>query len=241
MTTREELIAELGRIVGPAHVLTAARETRRFTRGFRYGGGPVAAVVRPGSLVEQWRVLNAVIAPGRIAIFQAANTGLTGGSTPWGDDYDREIVLVSTMRLKGIHLIDGGRQVLCLPGATLDPGGLQRAVEHLACRSDKGTSRKVLLIARLLADKHEVRVSRALAEHGLGRVLVERAARAALGLVGEFSQRAPGIIDPLRLGEERELRITPILRHCCHLRAVVDCQGTFRPRMRSDAQALTAF
>ena len=110
MTTREQLIAELGRIVGSGHVLTAERDTRGYTRGFRYGNGPVAAVVRPGSLVEQWRVLNAAIAAGRIVIFQAANTGLTGGSTPWGDDYDREIVLVSLRRLKGVHLIDGGRQ-----------------------------------------------------------------------------------------------------------------------------------
>lgn len=120
MIDKTALIEELGRIVGPAQVLTDARRTRRFTRGFRFGGGPVAAVVQPGSLVEQWRVLNACIAAGRIVIFQAANTGLTGGSTPWGEDYDREIVLVSLRRLKGIHLIDKGRQVLCLPGATLD-------------------------------------------------------------------------------------------------------------------------
>ena len=129
MSARETLIAELGRIVGPAHVLTAESDTRRFTRGFRYGGGPVAAVVRPGSLVEQWRVLNAAVAAGRAVIFQAANTGLTGGSTPWGDDYDREIVLVSVMRLRGIHLIADGRQVLCLPGATLD--ALEKALRPL--------------------------------------------------------------------------------------------------------------
>ena len=86
-------------------------------------------MVRPGSLVEQWRVLNAAIAAGRIVIFQAANTGLTGGSTPWGDDYDREIVLVSLRRLGGVHLIDGGRQVVCLPGATLD--ALEKALRPL--------------------------------------------------------------------------------------------------------------
>ncbi|MCA8879449.1 MAG: D-lactate dehydrogenase [Rhodobacteraceae bacterium] len=120
MISRETLISELVRMVGSRHVLTAARDTRRFTKGFRYGGGPVAAVVRPGSLIEQWRVLQTCVAAGRIVIFQAANTGLTGGSTPWGDDYDREIVLVSTMRLKAVHLIDEGRQVVCLPGATLD-------------------------------------------------------------------------------------------------------------------------
>jgi D-lactate dehydrogenase len=126
---RKDLIAELGRIVGARHVLTSARATRGYTRGFRYGGGPVVAVVRPGSLVEQWRVLNAAIAASRIVILQAANTGLTGGSTPWGDDYDREIVLVSLRRLKGVHLIDGGRQVVCLPGATLD--ALEKALRPL--------------------------------------------------------------------------------------------------------------
>ncbi|MEF9601245.1 D-lactate dehydrogenase [Paracoccus sp. PXZ] len=117
---RAQLLDRLRQIVGPAHVLTAPRATRRYSRGFRYGEGPVAAVVRPGSLVEMWRVLNAAVASGRAVILQAANTGLTGGSTPWGQDYDREIVLVSVMRLRGIHLIGAGEQVLCLPGATLD-------------------------------------------------------------------------------------------------------------------------
>lgn len=120
MTARENLVAALRDIVGAAHVLTSPRKTRRFTRGFRYGSGPVAAVVRPGSLIEMWRVLNQVISHGHVAILQAANTGLTGGSTPWGSDYDRDIVLISGMRLKGIHLIDGGRQVVCLPGARLN-------------------------------------------------------------------------------------------------------------------------
>lgn len=118
--SRAVLLDRLRAVVGATHVLTAGRETRRYTRGFRCGGGPVAAVVRPGSLVEMWRVLNAAVEAGRVVIFQAANTGLTGGSTPWGEDYDREIVLISVMRLKGIHLIEDGRQVLCLPGATLD-------------------------------------------------------------------------------------------------------------------------
>lgn len=129
MTERQTLVKELGRIVGQSHVLTGERATRRFTRGYRYGGGVVAAVVRPGSLVEQWRVLKACIGAGRAVIFQAANTGLTGGSTPWGEDYDREVVLVSLMRLKGIHLIDDGRQVVCLPGSTLD--ALEKALRPL--------------------------------------------------------------------------------------------------------------
>ncbi|WP_374633768.1 D-lactate dehydrogenase [Paracoccus sp. (in: a-proteobacteria)] len=120
MSPRSELLAELSQIVGAANVLTTDRATRRYTRGIRFGAGPVAAVIRPGSLVEMWRALNAAVASGRAVILQAANTGLTGGSTPWGDDYDREIVLISVMRLRGIHRLGQGEQVLCLPGATLD-------------------------------------------------------------------------------------------------------------------------
>ena len=117
---KDAFLEDLRRIVGPRHVLTGGRATRRYATGFRCGGGPVAAVVRPGSLVEMWRVLNTVVASGRVVILQAANTGLTGGSTPWGEAYDREVVLISVMRLNRVHLLAHGAQVLCLPGATLD-------------------------------------------------------------------------------------------------------------------------
>ena len=74
---------------------------------------------RPGTLVQQWRVLQACVDARKIVIMQAANTGLTGGSTPDGDAYDGAVVLVNTMRITGVRPIDGGRQVVCLPGATL--------------------------------------------------------------------------------------------------------------------------
>ena len=60
----------------------------------------------------------------------------------------------------------------------LDSRRLQRSVEHLAGRSDEGASGQVFLIARLLADQHQRRIGGAFAEHGLGRILVEMAARA---------------------------------------------------------------
>ena len=115
-----QLIQALSSIVGPRHVLTGDRATRRFRKGYRYGDGDVLAVVRPASLVEQWRALKACVEAGVIVICQAANTGLTGGSTPDGDDYDRPIVIINMLRMNRIHLIDGGRQVICQPGATLD-------------------------------------------------------------------------------------------------------------------------
>lgn len=117
---RRHFIERLNDIVGPRHVLTSEVGTRRYRNGFRFGGGSVVAVVKPGSLVEQWRVLKACVESDRIVIAQAANTGLTGGSTPDGDDYDREIVIVNTLRLNRLRVIDDGRQVICLPGATLD-------------------------------------------------------------------------------------------------------------------------
>lgn len=114
------LIHQLQDIVGRRYVHTGARGTRRFRRGYRYGDGEVLAAVEPGTLVEQWRVLETCIAADVAIIFQAANTGLTGGSTPFGDGYDRPIVIVSTLRNTRIDLLDHGRQVLCMPGATLD-------------------------------------------------------------------------------------------------------------------------
>ncbi|KIP98551.1 MULTISPECIES: D-lactate dehydrogenase [Pseudomonas] len=118
--SRDTLLATLRETVGSEHVLTDEQSTRRFRKGHRTGDGSVLAVVRPGTLLEQWRVLQAAVAANRIVIMQAANTGLTGGSTPDGNDYDREIVLISTLRITGVQLINDGEQVVCLPGATLD-------------------------------------------------------------------------------------------------------------------------
>ena len=124
-----QLISDLKKIVGSGHVLTSPSGTQRFRKGFRFGDGPALAVIRPGNLVEQWHVLNTCVAAGKIVIMQAANTGLTGGSTPDGDQYDREIVIISTLRIDKIHLIDEGRQVICLPGATLFE--LEKALQPL--------------------------------------------------------------------------------------------------------------
>jgi len=118
--SRDALLAQLRAAVGPAHVLTGDQATRRFRKGHRTGEGPVLAVVRPGSLWEQWQVLEAAVAADRIVIMQAANTGLTGGSTPDGSGYDREIVLINTLRITGVQVLGDGAQVVCLPGATLD-------------------------------------------------------------------------------------------------------------------------
>lgn len=114
------LIPLLVGIVGQRFVFTGAARTRRFQRGYRYGGGTIFAAVQPGTLVEMWRVLQACHRANVIVICQAANTGLTGGSTPVADGYDRPVVVINGMRLRRLDVIRNGEQVICQPGVTLD-------------------------------------------------------------------------------------------------------------------------
>ena len=114
----DRLLNSLRNIAGPAHVLTGDAGTRTYATGYRYGGGPVLAVVRPATPLEQYRAFVACIEADVIVIAQAANTGLTGGSTPFGD-YDRPVVIINTMRIKGLTYLEPNRQVVCLAGATL--------------------------------------------------------------------------------------------------------------------------
>ncbi|WP_256739066.1 hypothetical protein, partial [Cronobacter sakazakii] len=55
--------------------------------------------------------------------------GLTEGSTPNGNDYDRDIIIISTLRLDKLHLLDNGEQILAYPGTTL--WQLERALKPL--------------------------------------------------------------------------------------------------------------
>ncbi len=116
--TDQDLLTALRKIVGSRHLLTGAKKTERFRKGFRSGQGDALCVVQPGTLVEQWQVLQACVAADKIVIMQAANTGLTEGSTPNGS-YDRGVVLINTRRMDALHMIKGGMQVLALPGSTL--------------------------------------------------------------------------------------------------------------------------
>ncbi|MDA5095124.1 D-lactate dehydrogenase [Aliiroseovarius sp. KMU-50] len=114
----QDLIQKLQKICGRRHVMTGARRTARFRKGFRSGEGDALAVVQPGTLLEQWKILQACVAADKIVIMQAANTGLTEGSTPKGS-YDRDVVLINTRRMDGLQLIKDGKQVISFPGSTL--------------------------------------------------------------------------------------------------------------------------
>ena len=115
-----QLISRLTQTVGEKYIITDPAKTEQYRQGYRFGEGKALAVVRPGTVLEMWQILQACVEADVIVITQAANTGLTGGSTPDGNDYDRDIVIVNTMRLNIIQPINNNEQVVCLPGSTLN-------------------------------------------------------------------------------------------------------------------------
>ena len=107
-----KLIDKFEKIVGAKKVLTKENETSYYRTGFRSGIGTALAVVFPSTLVEQWKLIEICVEENCIIIMQAAKTGLTEGSAPSGNDYDREVVVISTLAISKIHLINEGKQAI---------------------------------------------------------------------------------------------------------------------------------
>lgn len=115
----QRLLLTLRNIVGKKNILTEPHKTERYRKGFRSGMGDAIAVVFPTTLLEQWYVFKACVEADKIVLMQAANTGLTEGSTPSGYDYDRDIVIISTLKLNQIQVLPEFNQVVAMPGSTL--------------------------------------------------------------------------------------------------------------------------
>ncbi|MGO2339648.1 MAG: D-lactate dehydrogenase [Psychrobacter sp.] len=113
------LLTDLAAVVGITNVLTKPSQQQSYVQGaIEAVTDATVAVVIPHSLVALWRVLNICAAFDVIIIAQAANTGLTGGSTPNGD-YDRPLVVISMQFLGGVHLLNDAAELVALPAATL--------------------------------------------------------------------------------------------------------------------------
>jgi len=118
-TDNYKIIHDLKLITGSRYILTGKWNKKSYSKGWRYGEGEALAVAKPGTLLEIWKILQVCVSFDVIVIMQAANTGLTGGSTPYGYDYDRPIVIINTMRINDIHIINDGNQIIGFSGSTL--------------------------------------------------------------------------------------------------------------------------
>ena len=115
----KKVIKKLKQLIGDQNVLTSEWNKLPYSKGWRYGAGSALAVLKPNKLSYIWRILQICAKENIIIIMQAANTGLTGGSTPCGNDYDRPIIVINTMLINNIHIIKEGSQIVSLTGSTL--------------------------------------------------------------------------------------------------------------------------
>ena len=117
--SKNHFIKDLSNIIGEKNIITTEWGKLPFSKGWRYGEGEALAVAKPGTLFEIWQTIQVCVDMDIIIIMQAANTGLTGGSTPFGDDYDRPILIINTRRIRDIHVLNKGKQIVSFAGSTL--------------------------------------------------------------------------------------------------------------------------
>ncbi|RSQ66201.1 D-lactate dehydrogenase [Acinetobacter baumannii] len=113
------IIEELKYLLKSNQILITEASKAPYLKGFRIGKGEAIAVVIPDTLFELWKVLEVCVKHDVIMILQASNTGVTGGSTPDSNNYDRDVLVISTRTLKGLQLIQEANQVIAFPGTTL--------------------------------------------------------------------------------------------------------------------------
>ena len=134
---RERLEAELG----PDALLLERSDLERYERGWRYGVGKAAAVVRPRNTEELRRVAR-VAAEFELRLHAiGANTGLVGASNP---DPTGEQLVVSFERLNASIEIDPvDRTVTCDAGVTLSALNLALREHDLELPIDLGADPQV--------------------------------------------------------------------------------------------------
>ena len=116
---KAQIIANLVAALSQDKVVTQDSKTEHYRSGWRSGQGSALAVLFPENLLEYWQALQVCVEANCIIILQAANTGLTEGSTPSGNDYDREVVIINTLAMNKLYLLGDGEQVIGFPGTTL--------------------------------------------------------------------------------------------------------------------------
>jgi D-lactate dehydrogenase len=139
------IVAELVGILCAKNVKADPKKNAHFRKGWRSGGGSALAVIFPETLLQLWQSLQVCVKANTIIVMQAANTGLTEGSTPSGSDYDRPVIVINTLAIDKLFMINAGEQVVSLPGATLHQlekqlGSIGRAPHSIIGSSCLGAS-----------------------------------------------------------------------------------------------------
>lgn len=117
MSLSQELIADLQAVCGAEALLRERADLERYEKGWRYGQGRAALVVRPGSPQQVAEVLKCARRHAARVHISGANTGLVGASTP---DNTGEQLVLSLERLSRIVAIDPlGRTATVEAGVTL--------------------------------------------------------------------------------------------------------------------------
>lgn len=124
-----QLLTKFSKLLGEENIASGQEKTEHYRTGWRSGGGGALAVLFPKSLLEFWQVLKLCVEADCIMIMQAANTGLTEGSTPSGDDYDRDVIIINTLAMDKLLLLGEGKQVISFPGTTLH--ALEKALKPI--------------------------------------------------------------------------------------------------------------
>ena len=113
------ILPQFIQLLGEDRFATGDRRTEHYRSGWRSGSGAALAVLFPDTLLKLWQTLQICVDNNCIIIMQAAKTGLTEGSTPSGNDYDREVVVINTLVMDDLMVLGNGEQVLSFPGTTL--------------------------------------------------------------------------------------------------------------------------
>ncbi len=125
------LIADLRRLLGERHVLTAAGDIAPYCTDWRgrYSGS-AQCVALPGSTEEVAGVVRACAAAGVAGVPmvpQGGNTGLCGGATPLGGE-----VVVNLRRMNRIRAVDADNNSM-----TVEAGCTLQAVQEAAAEADR--------------------------------------------------------------------------------------------------------
>ena len=110
---------EIIEIIGKNNLILDKKEIDPYATGIRVGKGTAQGVAIPNDLLQLWQLLKIANKFNLIVIMQAANTGLTGGSTPEGNNYDRSILIINTLKIDNIISINNAKQIIAFAGATL--------------------------------------------------------------------------------------------------------------------------